>query len=158
VTTLLDAIAFWEEVGVPVANNSAVALKAGWSPTTSTYQRARGSLRERGMIDIPRGNGLKLTDAGRDAAEFPRSHGTLGELHKKILRVLDANQAKVLRPLLKNFPKALSNDQLAEACGWSPTTSTFQRARGTLRNIGLVEFRDGGVAATTVLFPAELME
>lgn len=153
---VLDAIAFWESIGVADPNNTAVALKAGYSPGSSSYERPRGFLRTSGAIAFPKPDHLTLTEAGRAMAEFPESIGTLDELHDAMCSVLPGPETKLLRALIKVFPDTMTNAELSAATGYSEGSSSYERPRGKLRTIGLIEFRDGGIAATKVLFPDNL--
>jgi hypothetical protein len=154
---VLDSIAFWESIGVESPEDPAVAFKAGYSPTSSAYERPRGQLRTHGLITFV-GNGRRLTDRGRELAQFPSGAGTLEALHEQFKKILAGPERKLLANLLAAYPHALSNEDLAEKSGYSVTSSAYERPRGKLRTIGLAEFRDGGVAATPLLFPDSLLQ
>ena len=134
----------------------AVAFKAGYSPTSSAYERPRGQLRSLGLIDF-QGAGRVLTNRGRELAEFPTQAGTIEDLHRTFFDVLPGPEVRLLRALIDVYPTAMTNEALAAAAGYSHTSSAYERPRGKLRTLGLAEFRDGGVAATDILFPARLM-
>jgi adenylate kinase family enzyme len=156
---VLDSIAFWESIGIDEPRDPAVAFKAGYSPTSSAYERPRGSLRTAGLIAFP-GDGDKraLTDRGRELAQFPERAGTLDGLHEQFMKVLAGPEQRLLRNLINAYPNALPNQDLAEASGYSVNSSAYERPRGKLRTLGLAEFRDGGVAATEILFPSRLLQ
>jgi adenylate kinase family enzyme len=156
---VLDSIAFWESIGIEQPHDPAVAFKAGYSPTSSAYERPRGSLRTAGLITFPDANSDKraLTGRGRELAQYPAKAGTLQELHAQFMNVLKGPEKKLLTNLINAYPGVLSNQELADASGYSVTSSAYERPRGKLRTLGLAEFRDGGVAATEILFPVRLM-
>jgi hypothetical protein len=96
---------------------------------------------------------IRLTSNGRGLAAVPEKSPSTGELHERILGKLDGPMARLLRPLLERYPNAMSNEDLAAAAGYSPTSTSYTNPRGALRSFGMVEYRDGGVAARSILFP-----
>lgn len=152
---VLDSLAFWESVGVTAPGDSAVALCAGYSPGSSAYERPRGKLRAAGLIEFPNAqtDARSLTDAGRQLALQPAAPATLAALHEQIRSVLPGPEWKLLNNLINAYPGAMTNAELATASGYSEGSSAYERPRGKLRTYGLAEFRDGGVAATKILFP-----
>jgi hypothetical protein len=156
---VLDSIAFFESIGVGEPSDAAVALKAGSSPTSSTYERHRSKLRGAGLITFPdaRSDKRALTERGRELAQYPASAGTLKQLQDDVMKELDDSKRTLLANLIRAYPRALTNQELAEASGTSHTSSTFERHRSKLRKFGLIDYRDGGVAAAEILFPARLI-
>lgn len=156
---VLDSIAFWNTIGVDHPNNSAVALKAGYTPTSSAYERPRGSLRTAGLIEFPKPDHLKLTAKGESLAAHPVSATSLAGLHEAVMKPLDGPQTKLLTALIDAYPDSMTNEELAEASGYTASSSAYERPRGSLRTIGLLEFpKAGSVKATAVLFPEWLMK
>jgi hypothetical protein len=150
---LLDALAWLEQIGVTEPENGAAAFVAGYSPTSTSYTNPRGALRSKGMIEYLGDDRLRLTSNGRGLAAVPEKSPSTGELHERILGKLDGPMARLLRPLLERYPNAMSNEDLAAAAGYSPTSTSYTNPRGALRSFGMVEYRDGGVAARSILFP-----
>jgi hypothetical protein len=156
---VLNALAFWEAVEITDPADAAVALVAGYTPGSSSYEKPRGALKKRGLITFPDPSTDKrsLTEDGRKlAAPPPAEEVSWAKLHERIRKVLDGPQVKLLDELIKVYPSALSNDDLATAAGYAPGSSSYEKPRGALRKYGLAEFRAGGVAATSLLFPEGL--
>lgn len=151
---ILGSVAWWNALGIDAPAATGVAFMAGYSPTSSGFEKARGSLRSLGLIDYPSGGTLRLTDEGRKVApatRLPRDHATL---HVAVIGKLEPRHGRLLQPLIDAYPKALAMEQLADAAEYSATSSGFEKARGTLRSLGLAEYpRPGYVRASDLLFP-----
>lgn len=153
---VLNSLAFWESIGVASPNNSATALKCGYSPSSKAYQNPRSSLRTKSLIKFSKVDHLELTGDGRSKATFPTEPADRETLHRALMEPLDGPERKLLGVLIKNYPTPTSNEDLASACGYASTSKAYQNPRSALRSIGLAEFQDGGVVATSILFPEAL--
>lgn len=154
---VLGAVAWWSAIGIDAPSVVGVAFVAGYSPTNSSFEKMRGALRSAGLVDYPSAGTMRLTPEGWKVTPRPTTPGTLAELHAKVLARLEPRHTRILQPVLDAFPDALSVEDLAAASGYSPTNSSFEKARGKLRSLGLFEYpRPGVVRATDVLFPEVL--
>lgn len=152
-TKILDAIAWWEAVGIDRPSRVQVAAVAGYSPKGGAFQNPLGFLRTKGFIEYPSGGEVCLTDAGRAAATSPGSPPTEAELHARIMDILDGPRRKILQPLLDAYPSALSREALAAAAGYEPRGGAFQNPLGALRSLGLIDYPAAGqVVALPILF------
>lgn len=154
---ILDALAWFESIGVAEPEQSAVAFKAGYTYGAGGFNNPRGSLRGKGLIEYLSGDKMKLTEAGRALAQFPAEQPTsLKELHDSVLKVLPGPETKILAPLLAAYPNAMTNEALAEASGYTHGAGGYNNPRGRLRSLGLIEYVNGEVKARSILFPEGL--
>lgn len=157
---IIDAIAFWESIGVTVPTETAITLKSGYVAATNTsYVKARGQLRQMGLIKEESGSTFSLTSSGRLAAQFPSRLGSLSKYHARILAELSGPCQKILNALLPIFPAGLNDEQLAFAAGYEnpDARSSYVKARGQLKTMDLIEIRpDECFVATKTLFPEGL--
>lgn len=149
---ILNALAWFEAIGVPEPEGNAVAFMAGYSPMGGAFQNPRGKLRVAGFIEY-RNDRMALTDAGRALAQSPDIPPTREGLHAAVLARLPGPEQRLLRPLLEAYPRGITKEELAAAAGYAPTGGAFQNPRGRLRTLGLVEYRDGTIVARGILFP-----
>jgi uncharacterized protein len=149
---ILNAIAWLDSVGVSEPEQTAVAFLAGYTFGGGGFNNPRGALRTKGLVNYLAGERIALTDDGRKFAEFPDEVLTTDELHRKVLSVLPGPEQRILKPLLDAYPNAMSNEDLSAAAGYTNGSGGYNNPRGRLRSLGLVEYRDGGVAARSILF------
>lgn len=151
---VLKSIAWWNAMGIAEPNIVAVAAMAGYSSTNSSYEKIKSALRVAGLVEYPRPGEMRLTAAGVSAAGETDRPTTRAELHAAIERNLEPRHWRVLHPLIDAFPRELAIDELAERSNYSPTNSSFEKIKSTLRGYGFAEYpRPGFVVATEVLFP-----
>jgi len=130
----------------------AVAFLAGYTVGGGAFNNPRGALRQQGLIDY-RGDGLVLTDKGRQSAHAPDASLTTKELHDRVLRQLPGPEQKILSALLLAYPDALQNDELARRSGYEPGGGAFNNPRGRLKSFELIEYPERGmVRAADLLF------
>jgi hypothetical protein len=151
---ILNAIAWFESIGVVPPAQPAVAFLAGYTYGGGGFNNPKGALRSKGLIRYV-GDGLELTDEGKGLAVYPELSPTNAELHRKVLEILPNPEQRILKPLLERYPDAINNEDLAHAAGYKFGTGGFNNPRGRLRTLGLIEYRDGGVAARSILFPQD---
>jgi hypothetical protein len=150
---ILDALAWWEGVGVPAPKRVQIAVVAGYSPEGGAFMNPLGTLRTSGLIEYPAPGTARLTPAGRKQAARPARSATNADLHAKIMAILDGPRRRILEPLLRAYPRALTREQLAAAAEYEPKGGAFMNPLGALRSLGLVEYPEPGkVAALPVLF------
>lgn len=151
---ILNAIAWLESISVSQPVKEAVAFIAEYSPSSSGFTNACGSLRTKGLVTYPGGGTIAFTEEGRTHAVAPDHTLTTNELHRKVLEKLPGPERKLMQPILDAFPGDLSNEELAEKSGYSLLSSGFTNARGRLRTLGLIEYpQPGRVVAKKILFP-----
>lgn len=152
---LVNAIAWFESIGVQTPEQPAVAFLAGYSFTSSSFSVPKSWLNSRGLVEyVDRGNRIALTDSGRAFANVTNVPPTNEALHSAIMAKLGGPERRLLEPLLKAYPKSLDNDSLAGEAGYSVSSSSFSVPRSRLKTFGLIEYPQPGLArAKDLLFP-----
>lgn len=152
---ILDALSELAALGVPQPDRVQVALLAGYSNLMSKgFANSISSLRTAGKIDYPSAGTVVLTDAGRKlAAKFPRPRSPV-EIQERVIAMLGGTHEKLLRPLVKIYPRSMSREDLGRAAGYGNLMSKgFANSVSRLSSLGLVKYPQRGfVAAAPVLF------
>lgn len=149
---ILDALAWLEGVGITSAERTQLALLADASPTSSAYANNLGGLRSAGLIEYSGPGQVVLTGEGRDQARADDAPSTSDELQKAILAKLTPAKARILEELIDAYPNGVERAELAEKAGASATSSAYANNLGSLRSLGLIDYRQGAVVAKPVLF------
>jgi len=151
---ILDALAWFEAIGVPDPRRSPLGAVAGSSPKSSGFEKNLSTLRTGGRIDYPDRGRVVLTDAGRAAANRPSIQPTEDALHEAIYRMVSGPQSILLRVLVALRGKPIGRDELAQRAGVSPASSGFEKNISTLRSFELIDYPERGqVMAMDILFP-----
>lgn len=153
---ILNTLATFELLGKQSADKSNVAVFSDASPTSSSYGNNLGALRSLGLIDYPRAGEVALTEEGRKLANAEASFSTLQELYQAWYTKLSSPQVRILEQLVASRGEIIDRTELAEKAGASATSSSYGNNLGTLRSLGLIDYRSGGVYATDLLFPEGL--
>ena len=112
------------------------------------------TLNTAGLIGSPAPGRLALTEAGAKLARRPEAQPTAEELHARVGEILSGPQRRLLEPLLRGYPDAVSRQALAEATGYQPNTGTFNTYLGSLNSLEIAErVGPGQVRAAEWLFP-----
>lgn len=150
---ILDALAWFQTVGIPAPTRGQVAFQARVSPRSSGFEKNCSTLRTRALIEYPAGNLLMLTDQGGQLAEWPARPGTAADMQQAFYEGVSGPQATILRRLVQIYPSHIDRECLADAAGVSAASSGFEKNLSTLRSLGLVDYPAPGlVAATDLLF------
>lgn len=153
---ILDAIAWFEYLGIPEPEGAAVAFRAGYTFGGGGFNNPRGTLNTEGKIEYCSNGCLKFTPEGRKLAIFPAGEQSLEEFHNGILAVLPVPEQRILTPLLTHYPGELTNEKLSEAAEYTNGSGGYNNPRGKLRTLGLIEYTKTGVKAQSILFPPGL--
>jgi hypothetical protein len=148
---ILNAIAWMNSIGVEDPEQTAVAFLAGYTIGGGAWNNPRGALNTKGLVQYVPGDRIRLTDEGRQYAEAPDTPLDEKELQRMVLERLPGPEQKLLRVLIEN-PDGLSNEELAEAAGYSPGGGAYNNPRGRLRTLGLIEYEGGKVVPRPLLF------
>lgn len=150
---ILDAVAWWESVGIMQPNRVQVAVVACYSANGGSFKNPLGALRSSGLLEYPSADSVALTAAGRELAHAPDAPPTTEELHRRLESILSTPQWKILEPIIRCYPNAATREEVAVAAGYSPDGGSFKNPLGALRSLGLIEYPSKGeVVAQKVLF------
>ena len=150
---ILDALAWFEAVGLPAPEKAPLAAMAGASSRSSAYQNNVSALRSAGLVDYPRGGLVALTESGRARATPPDVPGTTAALQDAVFAKVTRPQARILQALIDAYPRAVTKEELAERAEASAASSAFQNNVSAMRSLGLVDYPAAGhVVALPVLF------
>lgn len=147
---IIDAIKWWNVIGVNAPSPAQVGFIAKYAPTGGTWTTYLSRLRTRGLL-AARGD-LALTPEGHEAANQPEEFPTGEILRERILGMLDAPLQKILRPLITAYPDSLSAAEAGEQSGYAPTGGTWTTYLSRLRSRELIE-RRGDLKAQDWMFP-----
>jgi hypothetical protein len=151
---VLDAIAWWNSIGIAQPSKTQVAIAARYRPSGSQLRNILGSLRSRDLIDYPAPGLVALQPTGQRLAHAPPPPLTTADLHSRLLfGLLSAPQQRVIDPALKAFPAAVDRTTLAGLSGYEPSGSQLRNLLGGLRSLGLIDYpQPGSVRAADFLF------
>jgi hypothetical protein len=152
---LLDGLAWFEAFGQQAVSQQALAGLCGMSWKGGAFQKYRSALRTADLVDYRDGS-ITLTDRGRLIAEPPAVAPTLAALHETWLSVFPNSHRKILSVLIESYPRSLTQQETAEAVGMAASGGAFQKYRSKLKTLGAVEYIDGRLKASELLFPEGL--
>ena len=148
---ILDAIAWFESIGITNPKQVAVAFLAGYTFGGGAFNNPRGALRSTGLVDYA-GESIHLTEAGKSCANYLSTPLTADQLQAHVMEVLPGPHQKILRVLLSKYPNPISKDECASLAGYA-TGGAFNNPLGRLRSMGLVSYpQPGYVVAESLLF------
>ena len=153
---ILDALAWWEMVGVMQPLRQQVAFVAGYT-VNGHFNNLTGQLRTHGHLAYPAGNRLCLTTTGKHYADYPTAPPTRAALHERIRAKLSSTQARLFDVLLTYEGEVITNEDLAYRAGYT-VNGHFSSLRGSLRALQIIEYERGGSRLADWLYPAELPE
>jgi uncharacterized protein len=152
---ILNAAAELEVLGLHPADKMQVGLLAGYTNVRSGgFSEPLGRLVAAGHVVSPQVGKLAITDAGRALAVVPAAPTSPEEMQARVLAKLTGPEQKLLRELLRHYPKPLTKEALGTACGYSNIRSGgFSEPLGRLNTLGIVRTpARGEVVAAPFLF------
>ena len=147
---IVDSVRWWNVLGVAAPSHAQVAFVAGYSHKSGTWATYLSRLRSAGMIE-GRGD-LALTPDGVAACNDPGAPPSGDQLRDVVLRKIDAPLQRILVPIIRAYPAALSHVEAAGEAEYSPTSGTWATYLSRLRSLDLIEGR-GELKAQGWLFP-----
>jgi len=150
--TIINALRWWQEMGIPAPSMPQAAFMAGYSHKSGTWGTYVSRLRSLGLIAA---RGLQLTPEGLARSAGPtEGYGGGGGagLRQAVLAKLDGPLAKIMRPILDAYPEGLTVADAAAAAGYSPASGTWGTYLSRLRSLDLIG-RGGVLKAQEWLFP-----
>jgi hypothetical protein len=151
---VLDALAWYEAVGVGTPSRPQVSVVAGYRFTSGGFKNLLGAMRSKGWVTYPSEGFVALTDEGRALAREPDLPHTTDALHGAVYSKISQPQCRVLASVLDAYPDAISREEIAEASRYSVSSGGFKNLLGSLRTLNLIDYpQDGYVRALDWLFP-----
>lgn len=148
---ILNSLAWFRAIGIPDPQIVPLAFMAGYT-VNGHFNNLRGALRASGLIAYLDGQRTELTSEGEKYAVVPDIEPTNEGLQEAVFARIAANEAKILRPLIKAWPNAVDSESLAQAAGYT-VNGHFNNMRGHLKSLGLIEYVSGRSKAADLLFP-----
>ncbi len=148
---VLDAIAWWEAVGITPIDRRRACITAGYSPKASTFGVYIADLARDGLVETQAPSLLVLTPAGRQSARFPAA-GDRPDLPNMARGLLKDAEARVFIELINIYPDWIRRVDLADLLGYSRTASTLGVYLAAAGSFGFTETRPGQVRAASWLF------
>lgn len=135
---VLEALAFWADLGISQPTRTQVGAAAGYSPSSGGFANLLGTLRTAGMIDYPAGGCVALTEEGRSHAPAPDGRPVI----ERVNSILSGPQQRVLAAIMRSGG---SREEIAVATDYSATSGGFANLLGSLRSLGLIDYPGRGL-------------
>jgi uncharacterized protein len=149
---ILDALAWFEEIGLAPVTRLQAAMVAGYHPRTKGFTNGLGALHTGGRVHYPTPGMVELTEVGRAEANPPASAGSAEQLQEMIFAQVGPARTEILRELLDVYPGSISREELAARVGKHERTKGFTNGLGSLRSLGLIDYpQPGFVEALPIL-------
>lgn len=165
---ILNALAWWESIGVDTPAVPQVALVAGYSAGGGTFKEYIRRC-NKGGLTAPNGGGLGLTDEGRGQAQAVEAAPSLEEYHRRLMDVVkEGPLVKILNAFIEEYETgihargnashefSLSTNEIGEATGYGSNGGTFKEYLRRVRKWGFIQSTSGAWAPTKLLFPEGL--
>lgn len=153
---ILNAIAWWQAIGVDAPSRYQVGFVAGIKPTGGHFSNNIGPLSSRGLI-VARGDGVTLTESGTDLATLPPATPTLAEYHDLLRSIIKKGPSQaILNVVINADGVGVDTAHIGEQTKINPAGGHFSNSIGPLSTLGLIERRSGTVLPTKLLFPEGL--
>jgi hypothetical protein len=152
---VLDAIAWYEALGVMAPTRVQIAMIAGYTHSSGGYNNIISKLNTSGYVNAVKGTKtVALTEEGRALATDPGLPTTNEGVQASILARLPAPQAKLLHEIIEEYPNPITREELAARTGYTATSGGYNNLISKLRTGALIEYAEGrSVVALDVLFP-----
>lgn len=150
---MLDAIAWWNAARVEAPTRVQVAALTGHTASGGGFRNILGSLVGKDLVEAAGTGAVRLTEAGRQAANSPGAAPTTAELHRRIEAVIEPRQWRMLERVIREWPGTITRQALAEYTGHEPTGGGFRNILGSVSGLGFITSpRAGEVRAADILF------
>lgn len=140
---LLQALAWWREMGHDVVSRVQAAVICGWKVTSSNIRDRLSELSSRGLVHYPKPGAIQLTDAGAAAAPAADMRD---DLISSLRSILTSPQLRIFDALWE-APGPLSRSDIATRLGWSPDSSNIRDRCSELSSLEVVHYPSRGLVA-----------
>jgi hypothetical protein len=158
---ILDAIAWWESIGITAPTGIQVGAVALVDPTGGHFSNLVSPLSSNGLIERANGK-LTLTDLGRSIANVPETASTLVGYHDVLrnrvrkMKAAGGRTIDILDTIIAAGGKPITSEEIGQLVGIDHTGGHFSNTIGPLSTAGLITRANGVVTPTNVLFPEGL--
>lgn len=142
---ILNALAWWDRLGVEAPTRVQVAMVAGRSPSPGSFASLLKAMRDDGLLEYPADGRLALTEAGVERAVYPDELPDPASFREAVCAMLKGDHPKVFLALWKYGP--LTREEIAEHLGKSAKPGSFATMLRKLLDMGLVVYPSPGVVA-----------
>lgn len=146
---IIDAIRWWNVLGIGVPSQAQVGFIAGYSHKSGTWATYLSRLRSANLI---RRSDLVLTEEGLALAHEPDTPPSAEALRATVLSKIDAPLKRILSPIIDAYPDGLTQTNAGDLAGYSSGSGTWATYLSRLRSLDLIEGR-GDLKAQEWLFP-----
>lgn len=153
---ILNAIAWWNAIGVDAPSRYQVGFVAGIKPTGGHFSNNIGPLSSRGLIASV-GDGVALTESGTELATLPPDTPTMRDYHDLLRSIIkNGPTRRILDVIIAEGGTFVTTARIGELTGINTEGGHFSNSVGPLATLGLIERRAGVVSPTKLLFPEGL--
>jgi uncharacterized protein len=143
VKVLSRLVELMECTGQSQVRREQLAAWSVYSPTSSGFNNYLGALRSAGLIEYPSGGYVSITEEGKKHAQPEEVPVSSDQMLDRAKAVLGGGEAKLLE-ILHASRTAIAKPDLADAAGYSPTSSGFNNYLGHMRTLGFIEYPSPG--------------
>ena len=134
---IIDAVRWWNVMGIVAPSQSQVAFVAGYSHKSGTWATYLSQLRKSGLIE---GSGeLRLTGEGAALVNEPDAPPSGDHLRAIVLQKINGPLAKIMKPILNAYPEGLAQQDAGDQAGYSSSSGTWATYLSRLRSLDLIE-------------------
>lgn len=152
---ILDALAWWESIGVTDPGNARIGVIAQVDHTGGYWSNTLGPLSVAGLVERGRGS-TTLTPSGRSLATQPERSSTMKAYHDMLRKRFNGRTLDMLNAIINCGDHKLTTEQVGEMVGIDHTGGYFSNTIGPLGSFGLIDRGRGTVTPTRLLFPEGL--
>ncbi|MFB3432021.1 MAG: helicase HerA-like domain-containing protein [Phycisphaerales bacterium] len=145
---ILDALAWWEAVGIKHPSRTQVAFVAG-SKVGGHFNNTVSKLRTSGLVDYPEGGSVCLTDSGRAQATVTDAPRNFDGLCAMVRGVIDGGLPTLIFNTLVEHGE-MSKDELSELL--DRRGGHFNNTVSRLRSLGVVDYPSKGRVDLSSMF------
>lgn len=150
---ILDAVRWWESVGIMAPSRVQVAIIANYSPRSTSFTNPLSACHTGAFVEYPSPGTVALTAAGRKQARGTAHNPTTEELHGKLQAILPGPQWRILSAVIGAYPRSLTREEAAERASYSASSTSFTNPLSALHTAGLIDYpQRGRVVALPILF------
>lgn len=148
---LLEAVKWWNSMGISCATRVQVAHVAGYTPSSGTWRNLMSECKTRGWISLDDDCIHLASDLMSGVTPVPPS---TSELHSRVCEKLSGPQRKLLSLLLDQRGRELARSNAAELCGYEASGGTWRNLCSELKSLSLITYpKKTTIAAAAWLFP-----